>query len=64
MNGVRRVVPQKTIHGCLAHHRNAAVIALGIIVLNSFTPTGWKLRSRRVLFFAALQQFLDTGTQL
>ena len=29
------------------------------------TPcTVWKLRSRRVLFFAALQQLLDTGTQL
>ena len=38
-----RRVPQKTIHGCLAHHRNAALIALGIIALVQLTPTGWKV---------------------
>jgi hypothetical protein len=36
-------VPQKTIHGYLAHHRNPAVIALGIISFISLTPTDRKV---------------------
>ena len=35
-----RMVPQKTVHGCLVHHRNAALIALGIILVILLTPKG------------------------
>jgi len=60
----RRMAPKKTIHGCLPHHGNTALIASGIILCIPLTPKGWKLRSRRLLFFAAVQQLLDTGRQL
>jgi len=63
IKGPRKKVPQKTIQGCLAHHRDDALIALGIILLIRFTPRGWKLRSLGGLFFAALHQLLDTGDQ-
>jgi len=42
LKGAGRIIAQKTIHGCLAHHRNGAVIALGIILVIPTTPTGWK----------------------
>ena len=32
LKGAGRIIAQKTIHGCLIHHRNGAVIPLGIIL--------------------------------
>ncbi len=51
--------------GCSLTALNCRIlIGLGIILVIPLTPKGWKLRSRHVLFFAALQHLLDTGTEL